>query len=357
MSFTRSSLDVITLSGTTTDVAFALGKARRKQIEARIEHWNETLARLFNGQRARLKSLEKEFLSAGERAAPEFVAEIRAMAKGADVAFADLFRVNLTELKPYAEKCTTAILPISQRGRKKILIAHNEDWEPSQNDVFVLRAKLPDVSYAILTYDGYLPGLSTGFNSHGLYHAVNYVLAKDIRAGVPRSFITRFLVTARSTKECLDWIRKTPRAFGQSIHLAQDGRYTGIELTAKRVIVRGVKPPTLHANHYLTPSLKNIAAAPSANSLVRQKIGAALVKKFCLAMPTAGFSPSRAKTIATKILSDRSGLPYAIWREADSPLESSATVASAFLMTGDEKMAVYRNRPDKALPLIVALPE
>jgi isopenicillin-N N-acyltransferase-like protein len=356
MAFHRTPLDVVTLAGTATEVAFALGKKRVRRIAPCIDHWNEKLAGLFHGKRAKLKALEKAFLAAATAHAPSYVEEIRAMAEGAGVPFPDLFRLNLTELKRFAEKCSTLIFKTRSASDNAVLIAHNEDWEPAQNDVFVLRARLPDVSYAILTYDGYIPGLSSGFNSHGLYHAVNFVLAKDIRPGVPRSFITRHLVTARSAKDCLAWIRNMPRAFGQSIHLAERGRYVGIELTAKKLVIRNPNLPTIHTNHYLAPSLRRVAAPATENTLTRLKVGRRLLREVVSRRDGKPWSPAQAESAAKTILSDRSGLPYAIWREADRAEDVSATVAAVLLRTDKNTMEVHRGRPAAGKALVVGLP-
>lgn len=193
-------LAIVTLKGSATEVAYALGKKRRGFIERRVEYWNQALTQDYVHRRQRLKELEKRFLKEAETRAPAFLEEIRAMAEGADVLFKDLFRLNLTELKPYLEKCTTLVVPVQTKSGRHIFIGHNEDWDAKRNDVFVLKAHLPGVSYMALTYDGYLPGLSCGFNSHGLYHAVNYLRPNDFRMGLPRIFITHYLLTAPSIK-------------------------------------------------------------------------------------------------------------------------------------------------------------
>lgn len=352
----RTLLKTIHLKGSATDVTFSLGKVRSKQITTRIEFWNQTLAKLFKGKRDRLKALENEFYKCGVKAAPTYVDEIRAMAEGAGVAFKDLFRLNITELKPFAEKCSTLIFPIATPKGRRILIAHNEDWTPDQNDVFILSVKMPDVSYVILTYDGYLPGLSSGVNSHGVAHAVNYVLAKDIRAAIPRIFITRSLVTTPSTKEFLKWLEKTHRAFGQSIHIAEKDRYTGIEVTAKQMALRKLKLPTLHTNHYLAETLSKVRGTPSKSSLIRYKVGCELLKNAMRGLSLKDLTRASVSKIAKKILSDRSGFPYAIWRDADHPLETSATVATAFFGTDGGAVEVYRKKPDVSQPVRITLP-
>lgn len=351
----RTPLKIIELKGSPVEVAFALGKKRAKTIAIRIDYWNSFLARLYQGKRVQLKSMEKEFLRHALDVSTNYVEEIRAMAEGAGIPFTDLFRLNLTELKAFGEKCSTLILPFTTPSGRRIMIAHNEDWTPEQNDVFILKVKMPDVSYAILTYDGYLPGLSSGLNSHGLCHAVNYVLAKDIRPATPRGFITRFLVTAKNSKECLDWIYKTKRAFGQSIHLAEKGTYTSIEITAKKVVLRNPALPTLHTNHYLSPALKTTRAMPSENSLLRQKIGTQLLKEKMAGKDLSQLTKKQITAIARSILSDRSGFPYCLWRDADNPLETSATVATALFATDSGDLDVYRDKPDLCTPLTARL--
>src|SRR5262249_22591752 len=143
----------------------------------------------------------------------------------------------------------------------------------------------PDQSYAVLAYDGYLPGLSAGRNSHGLCHSVNYLRPTDYRVGLPRIFITRHLVTARNFRECLGFIQKSRRAFGQAIHLAQGKNYLGLELTSRKIFQLRPSLPTVHTNHYL--AMRGGTHFPS--SLQRLKTARALLKK--MASGREGLSP------------------------------------------------------------------
>ncbi|MDO8643924.1 MAG: C45 family peptidase, partial [bacterium] len=301
--------------------------------------WNRRLARLFQGRQTDQRRLEKDFLKEAVCQAPDLVEEIQAMGEGASVPFKDIFRLNLTELRAWSEKCTTLIFPIQTSQGRKILLAHNEDWDPERNDVFILKVRLPDCSYTVLAYDGYLPGLSSGRNSFGLCHALNYLQPGRIRIGLPRIFLTRRAVTARSIEEVLSYAKKYRRAFGQAIHLAQGSRYLGLEMTATRVNLWEPSLPAIHTNHYLTrPGTAN--AKSSESSLVRFKRGRELIKQ----LPKS-FSLSEAKNRTRKILSDRATWPYSIWREGDCPEDPGATVASVLLETGSDLFEVTRRRP------------
>lgn len=350
----RTPLSVLDLEGTPCEIAYQLGKKRASRIEKCVDYWNRFIAEKFKGKREIQRNLESEFLKAAE-AAPLYLDEIRAMAEGAKVPFKDLFRLNLTELDNYTDKCTTLAFPLKTACGQRILLAHNEDWNPERSDVFVLLARLPEMSYIVLAYDGYLPGLSSGVNSYGLCHAINYLGPKDRHIGLPRIFITRHLVTAQNFQDMLNWIQKHQRAFGQSIHMAQGGQYMNLELSARRYVKRRPRLPTLHTNHYLIPQLSKIQQTPSISSQKRFIIGQNLLKEAAHSSKSI-WTLKEAQKISQIILSDRSGLPYAIWREADSEEDKGATVASVFLNTETLTFEVYRKQPIEDSPMILSLP-
>src|SRR5688572_2118354 len=103
----RTPLETLALKGTATDIAYQLGKRRARKIAPRVAYWKNHVRDLFNGKTARLKTLEAAFLKEAQKQAPQALDEIRALAEGAGLAFADVFRLNLTELNTFAEKCTT----------------------------------------------------------------------------------------------------------------------------------------------------------------------------------------------------------------------------------------------------------
>lgn len=323
----RTPVKIISISaGNFPELLYKLARQRKSIIEQRVSHWNKLTSQLFKGKKIFLSELETGFLKISKKICPAYVEEIRAMSEGCGIPFDDVFRLNMTELRPFSEKCTTVIHPVQQ----SIQIAHNEDWDPKRNDVFILKGILPDVRFLLVAYDGYLPSLSCGFNSHGLYHAMNYVPSWDYRIGTPRIFSTRFLVTAKSINESINFIKKLPRAFGQSLHLAEKNKYVGLELSAKKMVVRKAKPPLAHANHYLEKTLAKYSEKPSPSSYNRQKRAAELLKK---------------NTEALILLSDTKAKPYSIWREGNQKEDSSATLVTAVMNTNSKILTVYRKRP------------
>ncbi len=167
----------------------------------------------------------------------------------------------------------------------------------------------------------------------------------NTRPALPRIFITRKFLTAKSIQECVHWILSKERAFGQSIHLAQKQKYTGIEITAQKTVLRRVQLPTVHANHYLAPSLKIHSATASESSLIRQKRAKELLTQIVKNNGEIKWTKESATRAAQNILCDRETYPLAIWREADNAQEPSATVAMSFLSTLEDEMTVYRKKP------------
>lgn len=334
----RTKLDFVDVAGRPEEVAWQIGRLRRSVIEKRVLFWNRFVSRFFRGRMDNLRTLEKIFFREAE-ALPGFLAEIRAMAEGASLPFSELFRLNLTELHAYADKCTTVALPFQTAAGRGILLGHNEDWDPKRNDVFLLRARLPWVTYVVVAYDGYLPGLSCGFNSFGLCHSINYLLPPDKRIGIPRIFITHALTTARDIEDWLNWIRGKKRAFGQAVHLVQGNRYLGLELSARHIFYRTDRLPSLHTNHYLARSRKTPASPPS--SLTRFKTGLRLLQG----------KTTSARQTAIRILSDRSSFPHSIWRNADSPHDRGATLVTALIDSKSLTMEVFRGHPASSKPI------
>jgi hypothetical protein len=313
------------------DLAYCLGRLRRRKIAERIDYWERYLGRIYRGRQEERRAKERAFLKMAQRHVAPLLEEIYAMAEGAGVSFSALFRLNLTELGYYIDKCTDLIWPVQQGTQRGILIAHNEDWDPRRNDVFHLHVRLPEVSYQVMAYDGYLPGLSAGVNSHGLIHSVNFLLPRNLRLGVPRIFLARYLVTARGIDDFLKLLKKIPRAFGQAIHLAQGEKYLGLELTARQMAKLRPRLPSVHANHYLSKQLAPRQPKPGPSSQFRQGFAEDLLHWNLKNKKGRYFSLVVAQKISRRILSDRSTSPFALWRIPDGKKENSATLATVLM--------------------------
>lgn len=65
-------LEFIELSGSPTDVAFQLGRARRGKIRRAVEYWNDFIFKQFRGNGVQRRKLEKTFEGFARKAAPRY---------------------------------------------------------------------------------------------------------------------------------------------------------------------------------------------------------------------------------------------------------------------------------------------
>jgi isopenicillin-N N-acyltransferase-like protein len=92
---------------------------------------------------------------------PQYVDELMGMAEGAGVSFDDLAVVNAMEAVTmdalHLTKCSSMAVNDDRTADGHVLVAHNEDWLPDdEQDVYVVHAS-PEKgpSFLSVTYGGY----------------------------------------------------------------------------------------------------------------------------------------------------------------------------------------------------------
>ncbi|ODN00690.1 hypothetical protein Ocin01_05996, partial [Orchesella cincta] len=114
------------------------------------------------------------------------------MAEGAEVPFYKLFLLHIDSLiappeleDEYGKQtsqtgCTTVMC-----NSEEVIIGHTEDACPEfLNNVFLVSAHIVNnegvtlEKFTTLTYAGYLPGYTMGYNHHGLIYTVNTIFPK-----------------------------------------------------------------------------------------------------------------------------------------------------------------------------------
>jgi len=199
-----------------------------------------------------------KYLPYARKFLPRYIDEYQGYARGAGVAFLDMWTVALDdELGGGREKCTTII---TNSGR---LISHNEDWEAGSEDrLCVVRKTVGRLTTLELFYKNTVGGNAVGINSRGFVHAVNEMHAEK-RLGVPRDLIARWLADSSSPEKDFWRFARMRRSSGDNhIFVGPDGEIWNIESTAGKQTM--IRPPTpfVHANHYLT-GLKRFQTLPS----------------------------------------------------------------------------------------------
>lgn len=234
----------------------------------------------------------KDYLDVTRQYFPQLVEEYEGYARGASVAFEDLWTLELLdELADQGDHCTSVV---TNNG---FLVAHNEDWSPeAATGICLLQRTIGDVSAFELFYLNTLGGNSISINSGGFTHAVNSLEHKDRQIGVPRNVIARWMSDTHSPEEAYKSLESVPRAGGYHHTLVSAaGEVWSIECSASRQVMTRPAMPFVHTNHFLSDSLAHLESAEDDEGTFRRYSTA-----------TAGVDEAMSLESAQALLSDTS---------------------------------------------------
>lgn len=196
---------------------------------------------------------------------PEFVEELAGIAEAANVDFNDLMVLNCVEgitSDALHLGCTSLAVSGERTIDHHVLVGHNEDWLPDdEQNVYLIHA-IPDEAppFLAMTYGGLLPNI--GFNALGIAQCCDSVYPSDVRVGIPRIFVSRAVLAATQLSEAIRKVLRRWRAAGYN-HLIADsnGEIYSIEVSARHfATIYGKHGYLAHTNNYLTPRMKRLEA-------------------------------------------------------------------------------------------------
>jgi isopenicillin-N N-acyltransferase-like protein len=282
---------LIEVSGTHHEMGCQIGEARREQVHHSIENAHvlidqsyDTLELTWEGA----KIQARKYLPFAEERYAQYVEEMRGVADGANVAFDDIVVLNAMEAVTmdalHLTRCTSFAVNEQRTADGHVLLAHNEDWLPEdENDVFVVSAKPngEEPPFLAMTYGGLLPNV--GFNAHGIGQLIDSVYPNDSRIGIPRLVVARAVLASKRISGALGRTLISHRAAGYNHMLAHEsGEMYSVEVSSRKFdILHGTDGYLAHTNHYLSPTMKKIESDPEelissrvryfrANRLLRQ---------------------------------------------------------------------------------------
>ncbi len=195
---------LVEISGTHHEMGCQIGEARREQVQHSIENAHflidqsyDSLELTWDG--ARIQS--RKYLPFVEERYSQYIEEMQGVAKGANVAFDDVVVLNVMEAMTmdalHLTRCTSFAVNEERTADGHVLLAHNEDWVPEdENDVFVVSARpKEEPPFLAMTYGGLLPNV--GFNAYGIAQLIDSVYPNDSRIGIPRLVVARAVLAAR----------------------------------------------------------------------------------------------------------------------------------------------------------------
>ena len=189
---------LVRISGSHREMGRQIGEACRKQVQHSIESGYNLLADAYvhlklTREGAWIQAC-KYILVAQERY-PQYVEEMSGIAEGANVSFEDVTVMNcmeaLTDDALQLTRCTSFAVNDQRSANGHVLLAHNENWVPEdEDDVFVVHATPKKESpFLAMTYGCLLPNV--GFNAYGIAQLCDLVYPNDYRIGTPRIVVSR----------------------------------------------------------------------------------------------------------------------------------------------------------------------
>ncbi|KUZ76033.1 peptidase C45 [Burkholderia ubonensis] len=260
----------VRLAGSRREIGRRHGAALRDAIGRFLTDRIARLAPLVTHARLReLAPLVASHARVIERALPDLAEEVHGLAEGAGITLEDAYLLQLRrELAgfrriPARGDCTT----FARHANGQAVVAQTIDLNGDMAGELSVLEIAPDAGgapVALVSFTGLLGYL--GINGHGVAIGLNLVLGGEWRPGIPGYLTIRHLLdTCASVDECVDTLRRLPRASSRALTIADARRVVTVEtLPDDLVVIEGVEHA--HTNHFLHPAF---AAGDALNPFAR----------------------------------------------------------------------------------------
>ena len=264
-------LPLVRVSGTHRNMGRQIGEACSLQVRRSLENARKLIESSYATLEltwAGAQIQARKYIPFVQERYPHYIEEMTGIAEGADVPIDDIIVLNAMEAVTmdalHLYKCTSLAINDQLTADGHILIAHNEDWLPEDEDDIYLIHATPDDEPAFLamTYGGNLPNV--GFNALGIAQCCDTVYPTDSRIGIPRIFVSRAVLAAQTLGEAISRTLVPHRAAGYNHLIAHEsGELYNVEVSARRfAILYGQDGYVVHTNFYLDPGMQAIEYEP-----------------------------------------------------------------------------------------------
>ena len=283
MTSQHPTIPTLDASGTPEQIGTTHGEDQRQRIHECLDRflgWVCSQAALSLNEQSLWAKWSPQ-VAFNEQVAPDLVAEMRGIARGANVSFERIFLLNsMLDLLgfrylPMAQNigCTTFAVA-KESGSGDTLIGQTYDMpELLQDFLLILRIKPKQAPrQLVFTFAGIVG--ACGMNEAGIGLCINYLSPLDYGIGRLHSVVVRQVLAAENLAAALAPPVVPPRAGGAHFLIAdREGNVVSIETTGKRYETFFPKGNAIgHTNHYLGSSLKEV-------ELVRESsIGSSLAR-------------------------------------------------------------------------------
>jgi isopenicillin-N N-acyltransferase-like protein len=335
-------LPLIHIGGTPREMGLAFGRSRKDSILHMVSNVKAFLEKTYGHIRLTWPEAvlqAHKYLPFAQELTPRYVEELRAIAEGAGVSFDDLMVLNCLEAITidalHLLGCSTIAVTQERSAEGRVLIGHNEDWLPAdEEDVFLIRAEPEgEPAYLAMTYGGLLPNI--GLNAAGICQCCDSVYPRDVRIGVPRIFVSRKVLAATTISQAISAALAPQRAAGYNHVLVHaSGEAYNIEVSARMFSMMYAQGGLLaHTNHYLSRRMSRLENDP------QQLIGSRV--RYFRALRLLRRSHRHNPDSLKEILRDHVNHPNSICSHEvidENPLDQQRTVCSLIIDLNEKQM-------------------
>ncbi|KAK0181058.1 hypothetical protein PV327_003375 [Microctonus hyperodae] len=242
------------------------------------------------------------------------------------------------------------------------ILGHNEDaLSETLNHWYIVSAHViepgfREEKFTSLSYAGFLPGYTMGFNYHGLVFSINTLSAKTLRSGkTPRYFLTRALLGVNNFVEAQQTLRNKGygAAEGFSVNMTfldQEGdrmfhnaEVGPVEVDSDEsqlsILTASPGENIMHCNKYLRLNLAEVDGPIIPSSIHRM---AAICKH----------PRPKTRREIIEILSDQTDNEYRVYQEF-GPDDYVKTIATGIFDCLKRTWSIYTDKPNCNEPLVV----
>jgi len=262
---------LVRVSGTHREIGRQIGEMCSKQVRHSLHNARSLLESTYEDLQLTWDGAQiqaRKYMPFAQERYPQYVEELLGIAEGADVPFDDLAVLNAMEAVTmdalHLTKCTSMAVNEERTADGHVLVAHNEDWLPDdEQDVYVVHATPNDEPpFLAMTYGGLLANV--GFNGAGIAQCCDSVHPTDSRIGIPRLINSRAVLGARTPAEAIRHMLVPHRAAGYNHLLAHEsGELYNVEVSARNfALLYAENGCVVHTNHYLSENMRAIEEDP-----------------------------------------------------------------------------------------------
>ncbi len=338
---------VIEVEGSHREIGRQIGSAMREHISSHLElspQYRKSVAYLDGEGRGTVEKM----LEHAQAAFPHLIEEVEGMADALDIPFEKLFafqcRAEIDVLKE-PPGCST----IALRDGDDMILVHNEDGNDlNVGRMFLVNVTPPSgVAFLSFVYPGLLPGNGPSINEAGLVQTTNYIQPRRAADGMPRYFIGRAILEAKSLDEAVSLATMTPRALSYHHNLANlaERRILSVEVAAypeHKHSIEEVDGLYVHTNHFLHPGMTGTEKTETRPYDVPYESSTTRMAVLSTAIDKKG--PPQDVEEIIKLLTLHEGRPYSPCRHPEGEVHG-ATLGTAVFTAPTKTMTLFHGNP------------